>query len=190
METSPDHHDLSKIIKTALTSHLLQHLWVSSIRSQELVYALPPSQRESLPCCRPSSWSLVPAIWKAGLMSKSRGAEFMVSFIFSMTFCKGSHSHSAAGNIFFSLPFAATVPVAALLFALHVLCQIQLPVGFGFPNLIPANLDSVCIPPGLLDSCFPSLVHFHLMLEFCQETLVHSCKASYHLCLARQDGPF
>lgn len=109
METSLDHHDLSKIIETGLTMMLANFLSTcgclpSGLRdlcmSNLFKCSLLPSQRVSFPCSRHSSWCLVPGILKAGLISKNRDAEVMVTLVFSIASCKGPHSHSAAGPHF------------------------------------------------------------------------------------------
>lgn len=131
---------------------------------------LPPSQRISFPCSRPSSWSLVPRILTAGLTNKNGDAELQGPWFSPWLFEKILVSIQQKVHNFFTLP---DVLLVAALVVLHVLRQIELSVGFGFPNFIAAHLDSVLIPPGLLNPCFPSLVHFLLMLDFCQEQLVH-----------------
>jgi len=40
------------------------------------------------------------------------------------------------------LPHLAAGPVEAFVIALHFSCQFYLQIGFGFPDIIPATLDS------------------------------------------------
>lgn len=49
------------------------------------------------------------------------------------------------GSLPHQYPFAADIPVGALLVALHGLFQTKLQVSFGFPNLSPADMSSVFV---------------------------------------------
>lgn len=68
-------------------------------------------------------------------------------------------------HVFPRLPFAANVPVAILLVALYIPCQIQLQEVFGFLNAISVGLNSVSkFIPGHLP-CFNFLYTLFLCLS-------------------------
>lgn len=99
------------------------------------------------------------------------------TLVFSMSFVTCPIQQQT--RIFFHLPLAADIIVEALLVALHIPCEIQLRVDFGFPHVIPECLDNAAIfLPSHLSLLLP-LVHFLYKPDFCQEHLVHPCRIRF-----------
>lgn len=80
--------------------------------------------------------------------------------------------YAALYRIFPSPLFIDDTSVEALLFALDVLCQIRLQMGFGFPNSTLANSDSVFVFLLVDQSLLPPLAHYFFIPDFSQELLL------------------
>jgi len=95
-------------------------------------------------------------------------------------------------HIFPSLLFTAGVPVQAFLLVFHISCEIQLHVGFIFPNPICPSSDSISTFLLGYVTLLPPLVHFSFMSEFSQELIAYPCRSptTFACLLVCRDGPF
>jgi len=145
-------------------SQLLQYSWVHPIRSHELVHW---TTSNWFKCCltwyqpraKPSLVRTFPLIsgawdsWKQVSPVKPKAKAAFTTFSSSVSLSLGPLPCSEA--IFFPhLPSAADILTLVCLVAFHALRQIQLQVGFGFPNHVPVCLDTVSIFPVGHLACF------------------------------------
>lgn len=92
-------------------------------------------------------------------------------------------------DVFLSVSFVVHAPAEAFAVALHILCQINIQIGFGFPKPILQDQTATLYFSWVTCPCF---YHFLFMSEFSYEFLAYPCRypATFVWFPTCQDGVF